>query len=106
MDAEDGIVQRKQRSERKRKTADRDPLGEPRAADQPLPFPQDDNRREPPENGEDKTADPRCRQREASHCHGRRHARFEVRTEPSTRRRANRWILSTHRHARILTTPT
>ena len=99
-------MKRKQRGERKRETASRDPLGEPRAADQPLPFPEDDNRGDPPENGEDNTADPRRRQRERPHRHRRRHARLEVRTEPSARRRANRWTLSTHRHAHILTTLT
>ncbi len=104
---EDRIVKRKQRGERKRETAGRDPLGEPRATDEPLPFPEDDNRCEPPENGEDNTANPRCRQREASHRHSRRHARLEVRTEPSARRRGNRWTLSTLPPcASILTTPT
>ena len=100
------MVKRKQRGERKRETAGRDPLGEPRATDQPLPFPEDDNRCKPPEDGEDKTADPRCRQREAPHRHSRRYARLEVRAEPSARSRANRRVLSTYRHARVLTTPT
>ena len=99
-------MQREQRSERKHEAADRHPLGEPRAADQPLPLPQDDNRRQPPENREDEAADPRCRQREASHCHRGGDARLEIRPEPSARRRSDRWTLSAYRHAHVLTTPT
>jgi hypothetical protein len=49
-DAQNGIVQRKQRGQRNQKAAERHPLGEPSAADQALPLPQDDNGREPPEN--------------------------------------------------------
>ena len=72
------------------KTAERHPLGKPRAADQPLPLPQDDKGREPPESGEDEAPDPRRRKRERSHHHRGRHARPEIRAESRSRRASSR----------------
>src|SRR5271165_1364994 len=75
-------------------SADGAPLDdEPLAADQPLPFPEYNDRGEPPERREHEAADPRRRQRDAPHRDRRRHPRPKIRPEPRaglSRRRSGR----------------
>ena len=102
-DARNRIVECEHGDERNRKRAGRHPLSEPAPANEPLPFPQDDDRREPPESDKHEAADPRRREREAAHRCGRRHARPEIRPEAGAgpgRGRSDRWAASACRHPR------